>query len=585
MRVVFIARTFPPVIGGIENQNCELVEHLAQHVDLTLIANRKGRPFLPIFLPYSCLVSLFRLHKTDLVILGDGVSALTAWFIRRFSNKPILCILHGLDITWPNKYYQALWVRSFFKSVDRFVAVSHSTKALAVHHGIHDERITIINNGAEFWTGGYSSKEAVSKTLSVDLNGKFILLTVGRLIERKGVKWFVQHVIPKLDANTIYLVAGNGPEYDRIKDCIEQNGLADQVHLLGEVTEEIKHSLYGISDIFIQPNIPVKSDVEGFGISIIEAGLTGLPTVASRMDGIVDAVCDGENGYFAEPLDANSFIAKIQQCSDQLSLERKSFRDRIQTYCNEHHNWKIITSKYIETINQCLAGKGHQPGFAPVTNRISKAKKIIKVVGQQLDTKSRRLRILDIGTGNGEIAAYIGRHHDVTSIDIHDHRAATCHYDFCLSAEALPFKDRYFDVVISNHVVEHLKDQRLHTSELLRVVKDSGCIYLATPNRHWPYEVHYRLPFLHYLPYKYFIRTLKLVGVYKEEVRLLSLRELIDLFPSAITTSCSGQIIHDPEAFDMKAPRFISALTRLLSKERIESLTFIHPTFVFLITK
>jgi 2-polyprenyl-3-methyl-5-hydroxy-6-metoxy-1,4-benzoquinol methylase len=63
----------------------------------------------------------------------------------------------------------------------------------------------------------------------------------------------------------------------------------------------------------------------------------------------------------------------------------------------------------------------------------------------------------------------------------------------------LPFPDEYFDVVVSNHVIEHVSDQQLHLSEIARVLKPNGVVYLATPNRLWPWEVHYRVLVLHYL--------------------------------------------------------------------------------------
>jgi ubiquinone/menaquinone biosynthesis C-methylase UbiE len=117
-------------------------------------------------------------------------------------------------------------------------------------------------------------------------------------------------------------------------------------------------------------------------------------------------------------------------------------------------------------------------------------------------------RILEIGTGSGGIAYYFAHHPalscDVTAVDIVDQRQAIDGYRFTLVRDThLPFDDCSFDVVLSNHVIEHVGQQaaqRHHLSELYRVLKPDGLGYLAVPNRWMLIEPHYRLPFLSWLP-------------------------------------------------------------------------------------
>jgi SAM-dependent methyltransferase len=75
-----------------------------------------------------------------------------------------------------------------------------------------------------------------------------------------------------------------------------------------------------------------------------------------------------------------------------------------------------------------------------------------------------------------------------------------------------PFVDKEFDIAWSNAVIEHVGEydkQLLFLSELLRTSKS---IFITTPNRWFPIEVHTRLPFLHYLPKKYFDKILRVLG-------------------------------------------------------------------------
>lgn len=136
MNLLFISRAHPPIIGGIENQNEALVRHLSTLVTCNKIINKHGKKALPLFIPWAIILGLFKLKSSDQILLGDGVTAIIGWFIKLFSNKPVTCVLHGLDITWGNPVYQNLWVRFFFKRIDHFIAVSHSTQEIAIAAGI-----------------------------------------------------------------------------------------------------------------------------------------------------------------------------------------------------------------------------------------------------------------------------------------------------------------------------------------------------------------------------------------------------------------------------------------------------------------
>lgn len=98
-------------------------------------------------------------------------------------------------------------------------------------------------------------------------------------------------------------------------------------------------------------------------------------------------------------------------------------------------------------------------------------------------------RILDIGTGNGQIAHYFSARNEVYSVDVVDQRrVVTDKVKFQLiSSEALPFEDAFFDIVVSHHVIEHVEDQTLHMSEIRRVLKKDGVCYLGTPNKSSPF--------------------------------------------------------------------------------------------------
>lgn len=139
-------------------------------------------------------------------------------------------------------------------------------------------------------------------------------------------------------------------------------------------------------------------------------------------------------------------------------------------------------------------------------SRYLKARKIERLLN--LAAMPQPLRLLEIGTGSGGIAHYFATHPtlrcEVTAVDVNDQRLVRDGYVFRQVIETmLPFPDAHFDVVITNHVIEHiggLPVQRHHLSEVHRVMKPTGVGYLAVPNRWMLIEPHYRLAFLSWMP-------------------------------------------------------------------------------------
>ena len=152
--------------------------------------------------------------------------------------------------------------------------------------------------------------------------------------------------------------------------------------------------------------------------------------------------------------------------------------------------------------------KGSRSGHANLNlpARNLKAAKIHRLL--DLQPRPCPIQLLEVGSGSGGIAHYFGTHPqlgcEVDAVDVADTRQIHDGYRFSRVQDVrLPFPDGYFDVVISNHVIEHVGDadaQRQHLKELRRVIKGDGIGYLAVPNRWQLVEPHYQLAFLSWLP-------------------------------------------------------------------------------------
>ena len=172
--------------------------------------------------------------------------------------------------------------------------------------------------------------------------------------------------------------------------------------------------------------------------------------------------------------------------------------------------------------------KGYELGSVARSEdtRKKKAAKIISVLRDYRQLEY--MKVLEIGTGAGYIAHELSKvSKSVDSVDIVDDRKVKTGYTQCIvQDETLPYDDGVFDVVVTNHVLEHVPDQEKHFSEIRRVLKDDGIVYLASPNKWWIYDPHYKLPFISWLPRPISGIYLMFVKRRKWDIYSVSLRRL-----------------------------------------------------------
>ena len=181
-------------------------------------------------------------------------------------------------------------------------------------------------------------------------------------------------------------------------------------------------------------------------------------------------------------------------------------------------------------------------------SRRNKAQKIIAVLKEFKDLK--QCRILDIGTGSGDIAAALAKEaKSFVSVDMHDERLVKGYTFKRVKNEKLPFTKDSFDIVISNHVIEHVPKQEVHVQEIYRVLKSKGIAYIATPNKFWITDPHYRLPLLSWFPRKISSWYLKVVSKKQWDIYPLSYWSLKKLTKKFEVTHMTPKVMHEPKKF------------------------------------
>lgn len=346
--ILFITRNYPPKVGGLENYSYHLIRQFEKSCTVFKITSSRSRAHLFWFLPF-CLVTAVRLcrrHPIRRIHLCDGLMSPIGLILRVATRARVSITVHGLDVTYRVPGYQRL-IPACLRRLDHIVCVSRSTREACLQRGIPDNKCHVIPNGID---PEALQLPADHEPLLGDLqdrcefsfSGKKILLTVGRLVPRKGIAWFVQNVMPQLPIDMVYLIAGNGPEYLRIGRIIRDLRLEERVSLLGRISDGQRNALLAQADICVMPNISTPGDMEGFGISAIEAGAAGVPVVASNLEGIRDAVIDGVTGYLVAEKDSEAFRDKI--------LGMDLYRRNIQAAVRSTFNWASVALRYRDLI-------------------------------------------------------------------------------------------------------------------------------------------------------------------------------------------------------------------------------------------
>lgn len=339
---------------------------------------------------------LVRARGTDLILFSSVVTASTAILLRRLLPNPpaMAAVAHGLDVTMPVALYQRLIPR-VFGALDGVLAISRAAGDACVERGLDPARLLVPGVGvldgsaplpAEDRAGasgslqeGRGARESFedrrgarqslrdqsvardsllswlrSRARLVPSDG-FLLLSVGRHVERKGFHWFARQVMPLLPADTHYLLTGKGPMTPAIQRAIGAAGLEGRVHLLDRVTQEELSRLYLGADLFVMPNLPVAGDMEGFGLVLVEAALSGLPAVAADLEGIRDVVSPGVNGTLVESGNAGAFVEAI--ASYRAAQVRREAGARAREFALKQFNWDLVGERYAQALRQLGRGR------------------------------------------------------------------------------------------------------------------------------------------------------------------------------------------------------------------------------------
>lgn len=186
-----------------------------------------------------------------------------------------------------------------------------------------------------------------------------LLLTVARLVPHKGQDMAIRALaMLARDFPTLrYIIVGEGNYEQRLRDLARELGVADKVGFVGSMRDDELPEAYATSTIYLGPSrVNEEIDAEGFGISFVEAGASGVPSVAGDSGGVRSAVRDGETGIVVPPTDPDAIADALRSLLSNPDRRKQmglAARHAVET----HYNWERVARDTREFTYQVVASR------------------------------------------------------------------------------------------------------------------------------------------------------------------------------------------------------------------------------------
>ena len=312
---------------------------------------------------------LERCRKFDVVMAQSWFpSGIAACCASRLCGVPYTVTVHGNEILnhrFRTPYWMG-WMHRVFHAASAVLCVSSATagKILSVLGAGEklERKIRIVRNGVDpdrFIAGAVPSIRG-----RYGLEGKKVILTLARLVERKGQDKLIEALpaIRREIPDVRYVICGKGSDEARLRRIAAEQGVSEEVVFAGFVPNEVRGAFYDACDVYAMPSreIPEKGDVEGFGITYLEANAFGKPVIGGRSGGVAEAVIDGVTGILVDPWDVNAIAsACIRFLKDPDLAERlgRQGRDRVKT----EFSWDMICGELSDILGGITDSRRNRP--------------------------------------------------------------------------------------------------------------------------------------------------------------------------------------------------------------------------------
>ncbi|NQV90252.1 glycosyltransferase family 4 protein [Candidatus Uhrbacteria bacterium] len=349
-KLLLLTPDFPPQEGGVARYLKALTEHFKDRIEVLTEPHSAWHTVdpnagIPIYRAHllskwlwphwlKTVYTLWKYRSRYHMILTSHVLPIgtAAYFAKKFTHIPYVVFLHGMDVRLAKTSKRKIdLTRKILKGAHLVVANSQALAREVVQmYGVQE--VLVVYPCVD---------ELKTNHLEKDVSEPFQLLTVSRLVERKGhshVLNALAHLKGTGDLRSfVYHIVGEGPMEETLKSMVSALDLQAYVKFHGAVTDEERSEYYAQADVFVMPVSQDPIDKEGFGLVFIEAAQAGVPSISTAIEGVDEAVIHGQTGILlpdqTEQQLANAILAMYRDTALRAEFSRNAKEHAKQFLC------------------------------------------------------------------------------------------------------------------------------------------------------------------------------------------------------------------------------------------------------------
>lgn len=359
MKILLSTLEYPPQIGGVANYYSNLQKNWPEAENFKVLDNSEGKLLrkkgpCPWFKSFASIYKAWKSTRADLSLIGQVLPLGTVAYLLSFLPKFKYGIFfHGLDFSLATATTRKRFLTKLILTRAHLIICANSEveRLLLEFYPPGKAKIIMLNPGADLVMVDLELKEALIK--KYNLANKKIVLSLGRLVRRKGFDQVIK-ALDNLDFdNCVYLISGEGEDKEYLQRLASLSSKKEQILFLGDLSEREKWSCLSLCDIFVMPSRSIKGDFEGFGIVYLEANLVAKPVIAGDSGGVRDAVSHYVNGLLVDPENLDDLSQALELLIKNDTLAKKlGEKGRLRAIAD--FNWSGQAKKLFSQISKTL---------------------------------------------------------------------------------------------------------------------------------------------------------------------------------------------------------------------------------------
>ena len=287
----------------------------------------------------------------DIVHCHFGYNALKAMLVRSFGllQGKLVTTFHGVDLTKHLDQKSESLYDELFEQGDLFLPISENWQRKLIKLGCDEKKIIVHRMGIDCNSFSFLPHQA-------DTDGKLRLVSISRLVEKKGIEYGIRAVakLTEKNFNVEYKIIGDGLLREDLQQLIDQLNVGHCVKLLGWKEKSAVLEILENSDVLLAPSVTANNgDQEGIPVALMEAMAVGLPVISTFHSGIPELVQNGVSGFLVAERDVEGLAGKLIHLIEHPE-RRHQMGQAGRLYVLEHYDINRLNDRLVKIYEELL---------------------------------------------------------------------------------------------------------------------------------------------------------------------------------------------------------------------------------------